>query len=64
MQTLPAALPSLCFTGNILQSPAVAAGAGEALHPRIHGHVADRQQGRLGPRSTGVRAGAGTGKLI
>lgn len=47
----------LTSTGNISQSPAVAPGAGETLHPRIDRHMADRQQDGPGPGSTGLRAG-------
>lgn len=50
--------------GNILQSPVVAPGAGEILHPRIDCHMADRQQDRSGTGSAGLRAGARRGKLI
>lgn len=51
-------------TGNILQSPVVAPGAGEILHPWIDCHMADRQQDGSGTRSEGLRAGARRGKFI
>lgn len=56
----------LCWfsIGDILQSPAVSPGAGETFHPRIYRHMADRQQDRFGPRSTGLGAGTTTQKLI
>lgn len=47
----------LTSTGNISQSSVVAPGAGETLHPRIDSHMADRQQDRPGPGSTGLGAG-------
>lgn len=42
----------------------MAEGAGETIHPRLHCHMADRQQDRFGPRSTGFGAGRRRTRLV